>query len=132
MEIHERPCDVEGVRLLDLDGGLDHTTTAMFVSRMDDLLNQGVSRVVLDLKHLTYTSSWGLAALVRAHHHFAVRGGRLAFADLHSATAAVLRISHLDRLFDLHPTVADALRSLAAKPGSPPPPPSGAQDPPKP
>ena len=119
MEIHERPCDVEGVRLLDLDGGLDHTTTGEFVQKMDRLLGEGASRVVLDLEHLTYASSWGLAALVRVHHHFAARGGRIAFAQLHSAMATLLRVSRLDRLFDLYPTVETAVREVGRKPVPP-------------
>ncbi|MBM4019725.1 MAG: STAS domain-containing protein [Planctomycetes bacterium] len=116
MEIRRRPSAVEGVTLLAVDGGLDHTTTPLLVSRMDALLQEGASRVVLDLSRLTYASSWGLAAMVRVHHHFAARGGRVAFADLHSAVATVLRLSRLDRLFDLYPTVEDALRSIAPSP----------------
>jgi anti-sigma B factor antagonist len=119
MEIHEHPSEVAGVTLLVLDGGLDHTTTALFVARMDELMEQGSSRVVLDLNRLTYASSWGLAAMVRVHHHYAVRGGRIAFANLHTAMATILRMSRLDRLFDVNPTVSEAIRSLAALPGTP-------------
>ena len=126
MEIHQRPSGADGVTLLALDGGLDQTTTALFVAQMDALVQQGASRVVLDLSKLTYASSWGLAAMVRVHHHFAARGGRIAFANLHTAVATVLRVSRLDRLFDLHPTVSEAVRSMAAPspaagqaPGSP-------------
>ncbi|HUU11286.1 MAG TPA: STAS domain-containing protein [Phycisphaerae bacterium] len=113
MEIHERPCDVEGVRLLDIDGGLDHTNTEAFARKMHDLLQEGSPRVVLDLEHLTYASSLGLAALRQIHHHGVARGGRVAFANLHSAVATLLRLSHLDRQFDLYPTVGDAIRHVA-------------------
>ena len=119
MEIHEHPCKAEGVRLLALDGGLDQTNTAEFVARMDEVLAAGTGRVVLNLRHLTYVSSWGLGALVRAHHHYAARGGRLAFANLHSAVATVLRISHLDRLLDLYPTIEDAIEGLLREDGGP-------------
>jgi anti-sigma B factor antagonist len=119
MEIRTLPSGVEGITLLALDGGLDHTTTTLFVARMDELLQQGASRVVLDLRKLTYASSLGLAAMVRAHHHFAVGGGRLAFADLHAAVARVLQVSRLDTVFDLHPTVEAAIRSIAPQPQNP-------------
>ena len=112
MEIHERHCDAPGVALLDLDGGLDHTTTAEFVEKMDRLLEAGRKHVILDLEHLSYASDWGLAALERVHHHYTSQGGRIVFARLHSATAAVLRVSHLARLFDLYPTIEDALREV--------------------
>jgi len=112
MEIHERPCDIEGVSLLALDGGLDHSNTDEFVTTMDRLLQQGNAHAVLDLGRLTYLSSWGLAALVRVHHHYAVRGGRITFANLHSAVATVLRVSRLDGLFDLYESVAEALEHV--------------------
>jgi anti-anti-sigma factor len=120
MEMRRRPSGIEGVTLLALDGGLDHTTTALFIAQMDALIEEGVSRVVLDLSKLTYASSWGLAAMVRVHHHFAARGGRVAFADLHTAVATILRLSHLDRLFDLYPTVEDAAKGIAPGPSAAP------------
>jgi anti-sigma B factor antagonist len=118
MEIHELPSEVAGVTLLALDGGLDHTTTALFVARMDELLEHGSSRIVLDLNRLTYASSWGLAAMVRVHHHYAVRGGRVAFANLHTAIATILRMSRLDRLFDVYATTSEAARGIAPGPKS--------------
>jgi anti-sigma B factor antagonist len=113
MEMHERPSPAPGVTLLAVDGGLDHSNTKAFADRLEALLEAGTSRLVLDLERLTYASSVGLAALVRAHHHYAVRGGKIAFANLHSAVATLLRISHLDRLFDLYPTVGEAVRAVA-------------------
>jgi anti-sigma B factor antagonist len=116
MEILRRSSEVLGVTLIALDGGLDHTTTALFISQMDGLLEEGAARVVVDLGHLSYASSWGLAAMVRVHHHFVARGGKVAFANLHSGIATILRLSHLDRLFDLFPTVQEAVRAIAPKP----------------
>jgi anti-anti-sigma factor len=113
MEIHERHCDEPGVRLLDLDGGLDQTNSHEFVQKMDALLEQGTTRVVLDLEHLAYASNWGLAALERVHHRFAAQGGRVVFARLHSATAAILAKSHLAHLFDLYQTVEEAVRKIS-------------------
>jgi anti-sigma B factor antagonist len=116
MEMREQESEVEGVRLLALDGGLDHTNTDEFIEKMYQVLDEGSPCVVLDFERLTYVSSWGLASLVRVHHHYATRGGRIAFANLHTAVATILRLSHLDRLFDLYPTVAKALKALSKCP----------------
>lgn len=118
MEMREHPSEVEGVRLLALDGGLDHTNTDEFIETMYRMLEEGPPCVVLDLERLSYVSSWGLSSLVRVHHHYATRGGRIAFANLHTAVATVLRLSHLDRLFDLHPTVHAALKAVTSCPKS--------------
>jgi anti-sigma B factor antagonist len=116
MEMREHPSEVEGVRLLALDGGLDHTNTDEFIEKMYQMLEEGSPCVVLDFERLTYVSSWGLASLVRVHHHYATRGGRIAFANLHTAVATILRLSHLDRLFDLYPTVEAALSAISKCP----------------
>ncbi len=117
MEIHHRPSPATGVAVLALDGGLDHSNRDMFVETMDRLLAEGTKHAVLDLQRLTYISSWGLAALVKVHHHWAVRGGRLAFANLHGAVARVLHLARLDRLFDLYETVEEAARAVAPPAG---------------
>ncbi len=119
MEIHHRACDIEGVSLLALDGGLDHSNTDRFIDTMDRLIEGGTPRVVLDLERLTYVSSWGLAALVRVHHHYKARGGRIAFANLHSAVAGLLRVSRMDRFFDLYDTVEAALEAVSGPSGKP-------------
>ena len=116
MEMREQASEVEGVRLLALDGGLDHTNTDEFIETMYRLLEEGAPCVVLDLERLTYVSSWGLSSLVRVHHHYAARGGRIAFANLHTAVASIVRLSHLDRLFDLYPTVPAALAAISKCP----------------
>ena len=116
MEMREQASGVEGIRLLALDGGLDHTNTDEFIETMYRMLEEGPPCVVLDLERLSYVSSWGLSSLVRVHHHYATRGGRIAFANLHSAVATLLRLSHLDRLFDLYPTVKSALKTLSKCP----------------
>jgi anti-sigma B factor antagonist len=113
MEIHHRPCGVEGVSLLAVDGGLDHSNKDRFVETMDQVLAEGTLRAVLDLERLTYVSSWGLAALVKVHHHWATRGGRIVFANLHSAVATLLHVSRMDRFFDLYDSVDDALKAVS-------------------
>jgi anti-sigma B factor antagonist len=112
MQIRDRHVDVAGIRGVVLDGGLDHTTSKEFLARMDALLAEGVKYVVLDLSKLSYASSLGLAALMRAHRHFAAAGGRIAFANLHSATAKILRVTRLDQVFDLFDTVEEAVRDI--------------------
>jgi len=128
MEMREQASGVEGIRLLALDGGLDHTNTDEFIEKMYQMLEEGSPCVVLDLARLTYVSSWGLSSLVRVHHHFATRGGRIAFANLHTAVATLLRLSHLDRLFDLYPTVPAAMKAVTSCPKSEPGPDSGQAD----
>jgi anti-anti-sigma regulatory factor len=57
--------------------------------------------------------------LARATAGKVAGGGRIAFANLHTAVASILRLSHLDRLFDLYSTVAAALAAISKCPKPP-------------
>lgn len=113
MQIRERK-RVGDVHIWTLDGGIDDTTHDLFINEMQAILNRGEKKVVLDLRHLSYISSMGLGTLLRVHGRFNTAGARLKFANLHTAVGTLLRITHLDGIFDLYNTVDDAVRSFAA------------------
>jgi anti-sigma B factor antagonist len=117
MQIVERR-RVGDVHVWAIDGGIDYTTQEEFLAEMQRVLDAGERRVVLDFHKLSYISSWGLGLLLRVHKRYKNAGADLKFADLHTSVGDVLRLSHLDRVFDLYPTVDDAIRSFA--PAGPP------------
>jgi anti-sigma B factor antagonist len=112
MQIRQRT-QIGDVHVWTLDGGIDGTTHDQFMSEMQTILHRGDTKVVLDLKDLTYISSMGLGTLVRVHSRFKAAGARLKFAHLHTAVGKILHLSRLDSVFDLYNTVDDAVRSFA-------------------
>jgi anti-sigma B factor antagonist len=98
-----------------IDGGLDTTTHDEFLAEMQHILSAGEKKVVLDCSHLTYISSLGLGTFVRIHHRFTKAGAGLKFAKLHGNVSDILRFARLDSLFDLYPSVDDALRSFVGQ-----------------
>ena len=113
MQIIERK-QVGDVHVWAIDGGVDHTTHDAFVADMQRILDAGESgkKVVLDLSRLTYVSSLGLGTLVRAHGQFKKAGGSLKFANLHTNVGDILHFAHLDRVFDLYPSVDEAVQAF--------------------
>jgi anti-anti-sigma factor len=63
---------------------------------------------VLDLARVEFLPSMSLAALIRLHTEFQTRQQRLALAALQPQVRDVFLTTRLDRLFELHDTVAAA------------------------
>lgn len=113
MQIKERK-QIGDVHVWAIDGGVDSTTHDQFVEAMQAILDQGETKVVLDLTELTYINSMGLGTLVRLHGRFKKAGAGLKFANLHTNVGAVLRFAHLDHLFDLYDDVPEAVQAFGA------------------
>ena len=103
---------VGDVHVWAIDGGVDSTTHDQFVEAMEAILDQGETKVVLDLTDLTYINSMGLGTLVSLHKRFKKAGAALKFANLHTNVGTVLRFAHLDHLFDLYDGVPEAVRAF--------------------
>ena len=67
-------------------------------------------RVVVDLSGVGYIDSSGIAALVEALQRSRQRkdGAALALAAVSDPVLRVLKLARLDRVFTIHPTLADA------------------------
>jgi anti-sigma B factor antagonist len=72
-------------------------------------------RVVLDLSHTTFFGSSFIEAVFQAWRTLSAKpGSGFAIAGLTSYCQEVLKITHLDTLWQLHPTREEAVRSLSA------------------
>lgn len=111
MQIVERK-QIGDVHVWSIDGGIDRSTYDEFVADMQRIIDLGDRKVVLDLRRLTYISSLGLGILVRIHSRFKKAGASLKFANLQTNVGRILEFAHLDRVFDLYPTVDEAVRAF--------------------
>ena len=98
-----------------IDGGLDATTHDEFLADMQHILDAGEKKVVLDCSRLSYVSSLSLGTFVRVHNRFKKAGAALKFANLQSNVADIIHFARLDDIFDLYPTLDDALRAFGRK-----------------
>lgn len=106
--------DRSGVSLLRLTGELLATDNAAFVDAVMPLVEQGTkTRIVLDLGGVTLISSIGLGSLVRVTAQVNSRGGRMLLANLRPFVADVLKVTDLDKFFEICESVEDALEQLA-------------------
>jgi anti-anti-sigma factor len=71
-------------------------------------------RVVLDLSGLAYVSSAGLRCFMLAAKETRAAGGRIVLAALRPVVAEIFQISRFDMVFEIFPSVREALSALSA------------------
>jgi anti-sigma B factor antagonist len=77
-----------------------------------NFLVRGYRRILLDLRRVDFIDSAGLGELVRADASVRNRGGRLTLIRPSSGIQDLLRLTKLDRVFDIAPDEFTALRPL--------------------
>lgn len=97
-----------GRTIVTVTGDVDFGGTAGFRAYLNDAVAAGLP-VLVDLTHVTFMDSMGLGVLVQTHKRLAAGGGFLVLVCPDNAVLRLLRITALDRLFAIAPTVSRAL-----------------------
>ena len=87
---------------------LDVAAAPGLKSAVADLANQARHRLVLDLGQLEFVDSSGLGALIHAHKSLE-RDGKLVLCNVDPKVATIFKITRLERVFHIAPTLAGAV-----------------------
>jgi anti-sigma B factor antagonist len=74
----------------------------------------GKDRLILDLSRLEYISSAGLRVLMLAAKQAKAQGGTILVSGLQPLIAEIFQISRFTRVFDISPSLRDALAKASA------------------
>jgi anti-anti-sigma factor len=99
------------------EGRLDHDNCDAFRAGLQPHLAQPVAgrqRIVLDLSGLAYVSSAGLRCFMLAAKEARASGGKIVLAALRPVVAEIFQISRFDMVFEIFPSVREALSALSA------------------
>jgi anti-anti-sigma factor len=99
--------DHSGVHVVRLRGELDGSTP--WLSDVTTLLTGPGATVVVDLGEVTFISSTGLSELVRLAAQGNTQEARVILARPTAPVAGLFAVTHLDRFFDIRPSLAAAL-----------------------
>jgi anti-anti-sigma factor len=97
-------------------GRLDHDNCEAFRAGLQPLLDRalaGRQRIVVDLSGLEYVSSAGLRCFMLAAKQAGTQGGKIVLAALRPVVAEIFQISRFDMVFELHPSVREALAAVS-------------------
>lgn len=95
-------------------GVLDLGTLPELRTCLKQAMDGGEARIVLDLAGVRLIDSSALGVLVSASQQLRQRSGVLCLACVQPLVRRVLELTSVDRLIDVHDTVAAAQESLAA------------------
>jgi anti-anti-sigma factor len=114
MELHSQ--DIANVRLIHVEGRVDHMTTQPFhdllLPKLTDCTGE-TRKVLLDLSGVHYMSSAGLRVLLLASRQCQQQQGEFVLAALPSFLQDVFRVTHFNDLFKVFATVPAALEHLS-------------------
>jgi len=103
--------------VLSVSGRLDQDTCDAFrgdLSRHVEASARDGAVIVLDLSGLDYVSSAGLRCFMLASRQAKALSGRICVAALQPMVAEIFEISHFNLVFQVFPTVREALGAVSA------------------
>ena len=99
-------------------GRLDQDTCEAFrgdlLKYVDEAAHDG-GAIVLDLSSLEYVSSAGLRCFMLASRQAKAQHGRIFVAALQPMVAEIFQISHFNLVFQVFPSVRDAVAAVSAE-----------------
>lgn len=95
-----------------LSGKLTEENCQYLFECVEEHINEGRTKLILDCGQLDFISSMGLGMLVRVHARMKKIGGDVKLAALQSTVLNILSVVGLNRFFHSYPTVEDAVTAL--------------------
>jgi anti-sigma B factor antagonist len=92
-------------------GDLDLAVADRLRGRLTELIDEGQTRVVLDLGGVAYIDSSGLGALVASMKRARGAGGDIKLCALQPDVRSIFDMTRLIKVIDVHPTRQDAVAS---------------------
>jgi anti-sigma B factor antagonist len=112
--IADEEVDAE-TQVIELGGEIDLYTAPEFKERMIELIEDGKTRIVVDLSAATFIDSTTLGVLVGGVKRLRPADGALALVCTDQNIVKIFEITGLDRVFPIHASRADALAAVAAQ-----------------
>ena len=104
MEITAHEIDRD-VMILSADGGLNSSNMAGFISNLEQLIDGGLDRLIVDCSSLEFVSSYGLGVLLGLARRMKTQGGEIKLAGLKGIVVQALHIARIDTFFQIYPDV---------------------------
>ena len=104
--------DIGAVKVLDLAGKLAGDAADALWDRIDDLLDAGHSKLILNLGGVSFIDSAALGGLLSKRAAVANAGGQLKLLNLSERVWDLIVTTKLEMVFDTFGSEADALQSF--------------------
>src|ERR671921_670016 len=114
MELSLATRTVDEHTVLEVGGEVDVYTAPRLRERLIELVDSGARAVVVDLGRVDFLDSTGLGVLVGALKRLRAAGGTFSLVCAKEPLLKIFRITALDQVFPIHPSVEPATGSTGA------------------
>ena len=104
--------EVSDVPVVKVTGEIDAYTAPEFKSALGRVILSGADHVIVDLTDVSYMDSSGFGSLLSATKRVRPRGGTINLVGCNDAIERMLKITRLDVIFGMFPTVDAAVETL--------------------
>ena len=105
--------EVGGVTVVDMDGRITLGEGSDLLRELiEEKLNSGRKKIVMNLAGINYIDSTGLGELVAAYRQVKSQGGELKLLNLNKKVSDLLQITKLYAVFDIHNDESQAVASF--------------------
>ena len=104
--------DADDVKILAFKGQLDSSTSAEAETEINQQIEAGASKLLMNFEQLNYISGAGLNVLLATEKRLEDAGGYMRICGLNSQIREVFEISGLDSVFSVKTSESEALGSF--------------------
>jgi anti-anti-sigma factor len=104
--------EVESVTVVQFEGNLDTNTAPDAEQRLNGLIGEGATKLLVDFVPLDYISSAGLRVLLATAKKLGASGGRLRIFGLNETVREVFDMSGFSTILQVFEREEDALKSF--------------------
>src|SRR5215212_11337723 len=98
--------------VIELGGEIDLYTAPEFKERMAEIVDEGKTRVVVDLSQASFIDSTTLGVLVGGVKRVRPAGGALELVCTDENILEIFKVTGLDRIFPIHATRDEAVEAI--------------------
>ena len=109
MELSLQTGTVADRTVVQVSGEIDVYTAPQLRQRLRDLMEAGASNLVVDLRGVEFLDSHGLGVLIGVLKQMRTQGGTLVLVCVKESVLRVFRITGLDQIFTIVPSVDAAV-----------------------
>lgn len=101
-----------GASVIRVEGSMDAISVAEFDAEWKKVIEEGSTRVVVEMSGLEYISSAGLRGILMLAKTTKMKGIALAFAGMRDMVSDMFKLSGFLTILSVHPDVPSALAAL--------------------
>ena len=102
----------DDLRIISCKGRMDAGTSSKFKEHLKNLIDEGFSRLVIDMEHVDFLDSSGLGTLVACLRRVKEKNGDIKISGLRPEVRSIFDMTRVSRLFDIYPDVTSACKAF--------------------